>query len=425
MSDTFFRSPRTQARVVVTGIGAVTPLGLNMEETWNQAIRGVSGIGKITKFDASLFDVQFAGEVKGFNSDLFVPKKEQKKMDTFIHYSLAATAEALAQANIQWTDELKERTGVLVGSGMGGLPSIEEQHQRLLEKGPGRISPFFIPMCITNLAPGQISIQYGFKGLNYSITSACASGAHSIGEAYRYIRDGICDVMVTGGTESTVCPMAIGGFAAMKALSTRNDTPEKASRPFDKDRDGFVLSEGCAILILESLEHAVKRGAKILCEVTGYGASSDANHMTNPAPEGAGGAHSIRLALQDSGLNPEQINYINAHGTSTPVGDGLETAGIKAVFKDHAKKLWVSSTKSMTGHALGAAGAIESAFCIQTLVSQIVPPTINLENPSPDCNLDYVPGRARDGKINHVLNNSFGFGGTNASLIFSKYHEAR
>jgi 3-oxoacyl-[acyl-carrier-protein] synthase II len=421
MSLQYFRKPRTQARVVVTGVGAVTPLGLNMDETWQQGLKGVSGIGNITRFDASKFDVRFAGEVKGFNPDLYIAKKEQKKMDTFIHYALAATAQALQQANIDFTDELKEKTGVLVGSGMGGLPSIEEQFQRYLEKGPGRISPFFIPMCITNLAPGQISIQYGFKGLNYSITSACASGAHSIGEAFRYIRDGICDVMVTGGTESTVCPMAIGGFSAMKALSTRNDDPTSASRPFDKDRDGFVLSEGAAVLILESLEHATKRGAKILCEITGYGATSDANHMTNPAPEGAGGAAAIRMALKDAELNPEQIDYINAHGTSTPVGDGLETAGIKSVFKDHAKKLWVSSTKSMTGHALGAAGAIESAFCVNSIVHQMVPPTINLQNPSEDCDLDYVANNARDGKIHHVVNNSFGFGGTNSCLIFSKF----
>jgi 3-oxoacyl-[acyl-carrier-protein] synthase II len=420
MSAQFFRDPKTQARVVVTGVGAVTPLGLTMEDTWKASLKGTSGIGKITRFDASAYDVQFAGEVKAFDPDLYVPKKEQKKMDQFIHFAMAASQMAVEDSKIQWSEELKARTGVMIGAGMGGLPAIEEQYKKLLERGPSRLSPFFIPMVISNLASGQVSIQYGLKGPNYSITSACATGAHSIGEAVRYVRDGLCDVMLAGGTESTVCPMAIGGFAAMRALSTRNDAPERASRPFDKDRDGFVLAEGAAVLVIESLEHAEKRGAKILCEITGYGASSDAYHMTNPAPEGAGGAMAIGAALKDSGLKPESIDYINAHGTSTPVGDGLETAGIKSIFGAHAKKLWVSSTKSMTGHGLGAAGAIESAFCVMAIRDQIVPPTINLENPSEDCDLDYVPGQARDGKINHVLNNSFGFGGTNASLIFSK-----
>jgi 3-oxoacyl-[acyl-carrier-protein] synthase II len=421
MSQRFFRSSKTQARVVVTGVGAVSPLGLNLDETWKNSLKGVSGITKISKFDSTNFDVQIAGEVKNFNLDLYVPKKEQKKMDTFIHYALASADMAIKHSKIEWTDALKERTGVFIGSGMGGLPSLEEQHTRLMEKGPGRITPFFIPMVITNMAAGQVSIQWGLKGPNYCITSACASGAHSVGEAVRYIRDGLCDVMLAGGTEATVCPLAIGGFASMRALSTRNDAPEKASRPFDKDRDGFVLGEGAAILVLESLEHAEKRGAQILCEISGYGASSDANHMTNPAPEGAGGAHAIRIALKDSGLSPEQITYINTHGTSTPVGDGLETAGIKSVFGAHSKKLWLSSTKSMTGHLLGAAGAIESAFCVMAIKEQIVPPTINLENPSEDCDLDYVPNQARDGKIEHALNNSFGFGGTNACLIFSRY----
>jgi len=404
----------------VTGIGGVTPLGLTMEETWKNTLAGKSGIAKITKFPTEGYDVTFAGEVKGFQADQFIPKKEQKKMDLFIQYSLAATKMALESANLQISQENAERGGVFIGSGMGGLPTIEGECRKLNEKGPGRISPFFIPAVITNLASGQVSIAHGIKGPNYSITSACATGAHSIGEAYNYIRNGTCDFMVAGGAESTVCPTAIGGFAAMRALSTRNEAPEKASRPFDKDRDGFVLSEGAAVLILESLEHAEKRGVKILCEVTGYGASSDAYHMTNPAPNGEGGARAMRFALQDAGLAPEQINYINAHGTSTPVGDELETQGIKAVFGDHAKKLWVSSTKSMTGHTLGAAGAIESAYCILAIRDQIVPPTINLENPSEGCDLDYVPNQARDGKIVHVLNNSFGFGGTNASMIFSK-----
>lgn len=341
-------------------------------------------------------------------------------MDLFIQYAMASTKMALEDANLEITPEMGERSGTIIGVGMGGLPSIEEQHQKLLERGPGRLSPFFIPMVITNLAAGQISIQYGLKGPNFAVTSACASGANAVGEATKYIRDGDCDVMIAGGAESTVCPMAVGGFAAMKALSTRNDAPEKASRPFDKDRDGFVLAEGAAVLILESLEHAEKRGAKIICEITGYGVSSDAYHMTNPAPGGAGGAMAMSRALSDASLRPEEIQYLNAHGTSTPVGDGLESAGIKSVFGDHAKKLWVSSTKSMTGHTLGAAGAIESAFCVMAIRDQIVPPTINLENPSEDCDLDYVSDGARDGKILNVVNNSFGFGGTNACLIFSK-----
>jgi len=407
-------------RVVVTGLGAITPLGLTADESWKTAISGRSGIAKITKFNTEGFDVTFAGEVKGFSPDAFVHKKEQKKMDTFIQYAMACSKMALESSKLTITPEIGERTGCIIGSGMGGLPAIEEQHSKLLERGPGRISPFFIPMVITNLASGQVTIQYGLKGPNYCVTSACASGAHSIGEAANYIRNGYCDVMFAGGVESTVCKLAIGGFAAMKALSTRNEAPEKASRPFDKDRDGFVLSEGGAVLILESLEHAEKRGAPILCEVTGYGVSSDAYHMTSPAPEGQGAATAIRMALQDSGLSPESIQYINAHGTSTPMGDELESQAVKTIFKEHSKKLWVSSTKSMMGHALGAAGAIESVFCILALRDQIVPPTINLENPSEGCDLDYVPHQAREGKIQSVLNNSFGFGGTNASLIFSK-----
>ncbi len=415
------RGSKTIQRVVVTGVGAITPLGLSMEETWKNALEGKSGITAITKFNTEGFETRFAGEVKGFNADLYVPKKEQKKMDLFIQYAIACTKMALDSANFQVTPENAEKGGIFIGSGMGGLPIIEEEFSKLKEKGPGRVSPFFIPSVITNLASGQVSIAFGIKGPNYSITSACASGAHSIGEAYNYIRFGLADYMIAGGVESTVCRMAIGGFNAMRALSTKNEAPEKASRPFDKDRDGFVLAEGGAVLMLESLESAEKRGAKILCEVVGYGASSDAYHMTSPAPEGEGGARCMQMALKDSGLKPEDIQYINAHGTSTPVGDGLETKGIKGVFGAHAKNLWVSSTKSMTGHALGAAGSIESAFCVKVLQDQMVPPTINLENPSEECDLDYVPNKARTGNIKAVLNNSFGFGGTNASLIFAKF----
>ncbi|MBV2167452.1 MAG: beta-ketoacyl-ACP synthase II [Bdellovibrio sp.] len=420
MNSRFERPAISQRRVVVTGVGAVTPLGNTIEESWAAALRGQSGIAKITKFDTTGFDVTFAGEVKGFNPDLYIEKKEQKKMDAFIHYSIAASKMAVEMAKLELTEEVKEQTGVIIGVGIGGLATIEETSIKMKERGPGRISPFFIPSVITNLAAGQVSIALGLKGPNYSVTSACASGVHSIGDAVRYIRDGATDVMLAGGAESTICGLAVGGFAAMRALSTRNDAPEKASRPWDKDRDGFVLGEGAAVLCIESLEHAEKRGAKILCEITGYGVSSDAYHMTSPAPEGAGGYKAMEAAVRDSGLKASEIQYINAHGTSTPVGDGLESMAIKRLMGDSAKNVWVSSTKSMTGHALGAAGAIESTFCVMAIRDQIVPPTINLDNPSEDCDLDYVPHKAREGKIDNVLNNSFGFGGTNASMIFSK-----
>ncbi len=420
MNSRFERPAKAQKRVVVTGVGAVTPLGLSIEESWSNAKLGKSGIAKITKFDTTGFDVTFAGEVKGFNPDLYLEKKEQKKMDTFIHYSLAASKMAVEMAKLELTEEVKSQTGVIIGVGIGGLPNLEETIIKMHERGPSRISPFFIPSVITNLAAGQVSIALGLRGANYSVTSACASGVHSIGDAVRYIRDGVTDIMLAGGAESTVCKIGIGGFAAMRALSTRNDDPEKASRPWDKDRDGFVLAEGAAMLCLESLEHAEKRGANILCEVTGYGVSSDAYHMTSPAPEGAGGFEAMKMAVRDAGIRPEDIAYINAHGTSTPVGDGLESFAVKKLMGDHAKKVWVSSTKSMMGHALGAAGAIESAFCVMAMRDQIAPPTINLINPSEDCDLDYVPHEARAGKFDHILNNSFGFGGTNASMIFSK-----
>lgn len=416
----FSRPARPSHRVVITGVAAITPLGLTVEESWKNALDGVSGVGPITRFDAAKFDVRFAGEVKGFNPEPLISKKEIKKMDTFIQYALVASKAALDNSGLVITDENAPRIGTMIGVGMGGLPLIEEQMTTFLQKGPGRISPFFIPAVITNLAPGQVSIYLKTKGPNYTVTSACASGAHAIGDAAMYIRNGICDAVIAGGSESTVCHLGIGGFAAMRALSTRNDDPTKASRPFDKDRDGFVLAEGAASFVLESYEHAYKRGANILCEVTGYGASGDANHMTNPAPEGAGAAQAMRMALMDSGLNPSDISYINAHGTSTPVGDEMETLAIKSVFSDHAKKVWVSSTKSAMGHALGAAGAIETAFCIMALRDQSVPPTINLENPSEACDLDYVPNTARQGKLVHVMNNSFGFGGTNSCLILSK-----
>lgn len=418
-----FTRKNGQKRVVITGLGTISPLGLTTTESWTNAINGKSGVSTITRFDATAYDVRFAGEVKNFNADIAIEKKEQKKMDLFIQYGLVCAQEAFAQSGLKISDSVGAKTGVFIGSGMGGLPGIEEQHSRLVEKGPGRVSPFFIPSVITNLASGWISMTYGLRGPNYTITSACASGVHSLGEAYNYIRFGLMDQMVAGGSESVVSPLAIAGFSNMRALSTRNDDPAKASRPWDKDRDGFVLGEGCAVFILESLENAIQRNANILCEVSGYGVSSDAYHITSPDPEGKGFVSAMQMALSDAELNPDQIQYINAHGTSTPMGDPLESNAVKTVFKDHAKKVWVSSTKSMTGHLLGAAGALESAMCVQSIVSGVVPPTINLDQPSPECDLDYVPHVAREGKIQHVLNNSFGFGGTNGCLIFSKFEK--
>jgi 3-oxoacyl-[acyl-carrier-protein] synthase II len=415
-----YTKPNGQKRVVITGHGAISPLGLSIQDSWENAISGVSGIDFITRFDASKYDVRFAGEVKNFSADHCVDKKDQKKMDLFIQYAVSCAKMAFEQSGLKITEENSEKTGIFVGSGMGGLPGIEEQFQKLLEKGPTRVSPFFIPSIITNLAAGWISIIYGIRGPNFTISSACASGVHSIGEAYNYIRFGLMENMIAGGSESTICPSAIAGFSNMRALSSRNDDPKKASRPWDKDRDGFVIGEGCGVFILESLESAHKRGANILCEITGYGASSDAYHITSPDPEGRGFVSAMKMALNDSKLNPDQIDYVNAHGTSTPMGDPLESNALKTVLKDHAKNAWVSSTKSMTGHLLGAAGAIESAFCVQSLVTNTVPPTINLDNPSPECDLDYVPHTAREKNIKHVMNNSFGFGGTNSCLIFSK-----
>lgn len=421
MSSQFERPPIPQKRVVITGVGALTPIGNTIEDSWAAALRGQSGIAQITKFDTTGFDVTIAGEVKGFNTDLYVERKEQKKMDEFIHFAIAASKMAVEMSKLELTDKVKENMGVIIGVGIGGLSNLQETSIKLKERGPSRISPFFIPSVITNLAAGQVSIILGLQGPNYSVTSACASGVHSIGDAVRYIRDGSAEVMLAGGAESTICGLALGGFAAMRALSTRNSEPEKASRPWDKDRDGFVLGEGAAMFVIESLEHAVARGANILCEITGYGVSSDAYHMTSPAPEGAGGYKAMAAALKDSGLKASDIQYVNAHGTSTPMGDGLESAAIKRLMGDSAKSVWISSTKSMTGHTLGAAGAIEAAFCVMAIRDQIVPPTINLDNPSEDCDLDYVPHKARAGKIENVLNNSFGFGGTNASMVFSKY----
>ncbi len=418
-----FKRPNGQNRVVITGVGTMSPLGLTTDESWSNATRGRSGIANITRFDTTNFDVKFAGEVKGYDPGTTgdIDKKDIKKMELFIQYSLSCTKMAMAQSGLKIDDSNADRVGVFVGSGMGGLDGIEEQHSRLMEKGPGRVSPFFIPAVITNLAPGWITIMTGARGPNFCITSACATGVHSLGEAYNYVRFGLMDAMIAGSTESTVTPMAIAGFNNMRALSTRNAEPSSASRPWDKDRDGFVLGEGCAIFVVETLEAAVNRKAKILCEISGYGASSDAYHITSPHPEGRGFVSAMTMALKDSGLSHDKINYINAHGTSTPMGDPLESNAIKKVLGEHAKKVWISSTKSMTGHLLGAAGSVESAFCVKTLETGRVAPTINLDSPSPDCDLDYVPKTAREGKIEHVMNNSFGFGGTNSCLIFSRY----
>lgn len=419
-TNIFVRPTNPERRVVITGMGMLTPLGLNMAESWQGLVNGKSGIATITHFDPAAYDAKIAGEVKGFNADEYVPKKEQKKMDRFIQLALAATKMALEDSGVQLTEEDKLRTGTIIGVGMGGLPVIESQYDILKERGPGRVSPFFIPAVITNLASGHVSMTYGLKGPNYAVSSACASGAHAIGEAAEFIRNGRCDVMIAGGSEAVVSKMAIGGFSAMRALSTRNDNPTAASRPWDRDRDGFVLSEGCGILVLEDYEYASARGARIYGEVCGYGTSSDAYHMTSPAPGGAGAAQAMKYCLENARVRPDQVDYINAHGTSTPAGDELETMAVKTVFGDHAKKLWVSSTKSMIGHTLGAAGAVESVICLQALATSTVPPTINLDNPSPDCDLDYVPKTAREKKLNYVLNNSFGFGGTNCSVLFGR-----
>ncbi|HPH42177.1 MAG TPA: beta-ketoacyl-ACP synthase II [Syntrophorhabdaceae bacterium] len=408
-------------RVVVTGVGLVTPLGVGIENVWKRILNGESGIGPTTRFDVTRHDTKFAGEVKDFRAGDFISPKEIKRIDLFIQYALAASKIAIEDSGLDMGREEAERVGVVVGTGLGGLPTLEKYHSILLERGPGRISPFFIPMLIANEAPGHIAIQFGMKGPNLCIVTACATGAHSIGESFRIIQYGDADVMVAGGTEANLTPLTVGGFNAMKALSTRNDAPEKASRPFEKDRDGFVVSEGCGIIIMEELEHAKKRGAKIYAEIAGYGYNGDAYHITAPCPDGDGFVRCIKVALKDANIRPEEVDYINAHGTSTELNDYIETLAIKEVFKDGAYKIPVSSTKSMTGHLLGAAGAIEAIFSVLSIRDQICPPTINYETPDPQCDLDYVPNVSRKHKIDVVLSNSFGFGGTNSTLVFRRY----
>lgn len=404
-------------RIVVTGLGMVSPLGNSVAESWEGIRNGRNGIGPITKFDTTDFPVTFAGEVRGFDPLIWIGKKDIKKMDVFIQYAIAAGHMAAEDAGLKIDPQDADRVGVIVGSGIGGLPAIERYHKDFLAKGPRKISPFFIPMVINNMAAGHVSMALGAKGPNSCITTACATGTHAIGDAFRIIDRGEADVMVAGGTEGCVCALAIGGFAASKALSTRNDDPEHASRPFDKDRDGFVLGEGAGVVVLEEYEHAVKRGAKIYCEIAGYGMSSDAYHITSPPPEGDGAAACMTKALDDAGLKPEEIDYVNAHGTST-IADVIETKAVKRVFGDHAYKLAMSSTKSMTGHLLGAAGGIEAIFSIKALEEGLLPPTINHNEPDPECDLNYVPNTAVEKKLGAVISNSFGFGGTNASVVF-------
>jgi len=408
-------------RVVITGIGAVSPLGTGNAANWNALINGTSGITRITRFDATDMPVKVAGEVSGFNPEDFIDKKEIKKMDLFIQYAMAAAHFAMEDSGLKINEENAERVGVLVGAGLGGLPAIEKYHLALQDGGYKKISPFFIPMLIINLAPGHISIKYGAKGPNISSVSACATGTHSIGDAYHIIARGDADAMIAGGTESTVTPLGIGGFAVMKALTdSRNDDPTRASRPFDKTRDGFVLAEGAGIVVLEEYESAKNRGAHIYAEIVGYGLTADAYHMTAPAPGGEGAARCMKMALKNAGVNPEQVTYINAHGTSTPFNDLNETLAIKTVFGEHTKKLMVSSTKSMTGHLLGAAGGVEAVYCCMAMDKGVIPPTINYEEPDPECDLDYVPNTARDAKVEYAMSNSLGFGGTNATLLFKK-----
>jgi 3-oxoacyl-[acyl-carrier-protein] synthase II len=402
-------------------MGFVTPLGTGLDNVWELMLQGKSGIAPITRFDASRHETKIAGEVKNFNPEEYVSRKEVKKMDLFIHYSLAATKVAFDDAKLDMTKEQSDRVGVVVGTGLGGLPALEKYHQILMERGPDRISPFFIPMLIANLAPGQIAIQYGMKGPNLCTVTACATGSHCIGEASRIIQYGDADVMVAGGTEANLTPLTVGGFNAMNALSVRNDEPEKASRPFEKSRDGFIVGEGAGTLILEELEHARARGARIYAEVIGYGYNADAHHITAPAPDGEGFTRCMRMALNDARISHDEVDYINAHGTSTKLNDYTETLAIKDVFGDRARKIPVSSTKSMIGHLLGAAGAVEAVVSILSLRDQICSPTINYEEPDPECDLDYVPNVARKQAMNVALSNSFGFGGTNATLLFRRF----
>ncbi len=411
-----------ERRVVITGMGAVTPIGNQLDVAWRNLLAGQCGVGRITAFDAAPFDCQIAAEVKNFDPvPAFPSPKEVRRTDRFTHFAMSAGVEALKDSGLDLKQENLDEIGVFLGSGIGGLYTTQEQHKVLLQKGPGRLSPFMIPMLILNMASGVFSIYFNLRGPNVATCSACATSSHAIGEAWRTIKMGDAQVMFAGGSEATIIPLGIGGFCALKAMSTRNDDPQHASRPFDIDRDGFVMGEGSGVIVLEELEHARKRGARIYAELVGYGNTADAHHLTAPAPDGEGAARCMRMALRNAGLNPEDVSYINAHGTSTNQGDICETLAIKSVFGDHARKLVVSSTKGATGHMLGAAGAVEMAFCIKALQNNIVPPTINYEKPDPNCDLDYVPNAAREMEVKTIVNNSFGFGGHNACTIATKF----
>jgi 3-oxoacyl-[acyl-carrier-protein] synthase II len=410
-----------ERRVVITGVGLITPLGIGVEETWSALCAGKSGIGEITRFNASAYDTRIAGEVKGFNAEDFMPRKEARRMETFISYAVASTRMAMEDSGLVIDERNAGRVGVLTGCGLGGLNMLEITAHTVDTKGPQRVSPFFIPMLIGNMAPGMISIMFGAKGPNSSVATACAAGSHAVGDAFEAVKYGRADAMITGGVESVITRTCIAGFGAMKALSTRNDDPQKASRPFDRDRDGFVVGEGSGILIIESLEHALERGARIYAEIVGYGMSGDGYHITSPPPDGEGASRCIQAALDNAGIQPHQIGYINAHGTSTPLNDLYETRAIKATFGDAAGKVAISSTKSMTGHLLGGSGGIETVFTALSIWNKILPPTINLDNPDDECNLDYIPNVARQAEVEYAMSNSFGFGGTNASLILKRY----
>jgi 3-oxoacyl-[acyl-carrier-protein] synthase II len=408
-------------RVVITGIGLVSSLGIGTAATWQALLAGTSGVTRVTKFDITAYAAQIAAEVKGFDPLNFVEKKDVKKMDVFIQYALAASQFAMDDSGLRITPENAPDVGVFIGSGIGGFQTIEREHSALLAGGPRKISPFFIPSAIINLASGQVSIRFGAKGPNLASCTACSASAHAIGDSFEIIKRGDADVMITGGSEAAITPMSLGGFAALRALSTRNDEPHKASRPFDKDRDGFVIGEGAGTLILEELGHATRRGARIYAEIVGYGMSGDAYHITAPSENGEGGVRVMRMAVKKAGIQPDQVDYINAHGTSTPYNDKLETLAIKTLFGDHARKLAISSTKSMTGHLLGGAGGLEAGISALAVYHQIAPPTINLDQPDPECDLDYVPCKSRPMPITYALSNSFGFGGTNAALLFKKF----
>jgi 3-oxoacyl-[acyl-carrier-protein] synthase II len=411
-------------RVVITGVGLLTPLGTGVEKNWEALMAGRSGIGLIEQFDVTDFPVRIAGEIRDFNPEDWIEKKEIKKMDPFIQYAMATSDQAMRQSGLTFDAQEAELVGVIFGVGIGGLLTIEEVHKNFLATGLRRVTPFFIPKLISNLAPGNIAIRFGAKGINLATTSACASGSHAIGEAYRMIRQGFLNAAITGGTEAALTPLGLGGFAVMRALSTRNDEPTRASRPFDRERDGFVMSDGAAALVLEERERAMARGADILAEIVGYGTNGDAHHITSPSPHGEGAARCMRMCLTDDDLDPTEVDYINAHGTSTPQGDLAETQAIKQVFGEHAAKIAVSSTKSMTGHLLGAAGAVESVYTALAMKRGMIPPTINYEYPDPECDLDYVPNRPRPARIRLALNNSFGFGGTNTTLAFRPHSES-